>query len=75
MIYCSICYSTNLDGDLICDTCDDIYCEDCSYTYTLHYQFEGCRCYVCADQSRLHNIYKKEIRNNKLKVILNEVDK
>ena len=69
MIYCHICYSTNVDEDFICDTCDQHYCEECSYTFTLHYQHEGPRCYWCADQGRRKPLSKADIRNNKLKMI------
>jgi len=69
MIHCYICYSTNVDEDFICDTCDQYYCEDCSYTFTLHYQHEGPRCFLCADQGRRKPLTKDMIRDNKLKMI------
>jgi hypothetical protein len=71
IVYCYIC-NTETDDELICDTCDRHYCDDCSYCYTLHYQYEGCQCYQCADQSRVKPITKDEIRDNAIKIILNE---
>lgn len=70
-VYCYICSKVTHD-ELICDTCDRHYCEDCSYSYTLHYQYEGCQCYSCADQSRLKPLKKEEVRDNILKIILDE---
>lgn len=68
-IYCHLCYSTNVEEDQICDICGEYYCDDCSYTFSLHYQFQGSRCYLCADQRRLKKLTKVEIRQNKLKLI------
>jgi hypothetical protein len=69
--HCYICYTMNVDTDMICDTCDEIYCDDCSYTFSLHYQHQGSRCYNCADQSRRTSLNKRDITLNKvlLKVI------
>ncbi len=69
MIHCHICYSTAVDEDCVCDTCDEYYCQDCSYTFTLHYQHEGARCHWCADQYRRKTLTKEMIRENKLKLI------
>lgn len=69
--YCHICYSDNTDDDFICDTCNEYYCEDCSYTFSLHYQHEGARCYSCADQRRRKELDKAIIRGNKIKLFLN----
>lgn len=69
--YCWLCYTFPLDPEpeLICDRCDQWYCEECSYTFSLHYQHQGCRCYWCADQSRLNALTKIEKRERKLKLI------
>lgn len=69
MKYCYICYSLSEDY-MICDTCDNNYCDGCSYTYNLFYQHQGARCYICSEQTRLTKINKSQIRNNKLKLIL-----
>lgn len=71
--YCWICYRFPIDINHLCDRCDNYYCEDCSYIFGIHYQHEGNRCYSCADQSRLKELTKEERRNNKLKLILNEI--
>jgi hypothetical protein len=63
--YCYICYR-GTESDFLCDRCDRYYCEQCSYTYTLHYQHQGTRCYSCADQNRLNKLNKIEIRDNKI---------
>lgn len=47
---------------LICDICDEYYCYDCSYTYTIHYQHEGMRCYHCAGQSRRVPLNKRDYK-------------
>ena len=38
---------------------------DCSYSFTIHYQFQGNRCYQCADQSGGASAYmfQKRIQN------------
>jgi len=68
---CHICLSDNIFYDeneaLICDKCDEYYCEDCSYTFSLHFQYEGSMCYQCADQSRRKPLNK---RDSKLDYIL-----
>ena len=69
MIYCYICHDIT-EEDFICDICDNYYCEECSYTYGLYYQFQGSRCYKCADQDRRNKITKNDIRNRKLDKIL-----
>jgi len=58
-------------NELICDRCEEIYCEDCSYTFSLHYQHQGSRCYHCADQSRRTKLDKRDITLNK--VLLKEI--
>jgi hypothetical protein len=68
---CYICYSDNLDDEFICDKCEQHYCEECSYTYSIHYQYEGSLCYWCSDQNRRKKLTKEIIRNNKMKIILN----
>jgi len=71
-LYCYICYSIDeVDEEIICDNCENHYCYDCSYTYSMHYQYEGCLCYWCSDQHRRKKLTKEIIRNNKLKIILN----
>lgn len=66
--YCEICFSLT-EPEWICDTCERYYCEDCSYSFTIHYQFQGGRCYQCADQSRRTPLNNRDIRINQ---ILNE---
>lgn len=70
IIHCHICYSTNVEPEMVCDICDELYCEDCSYTFSLHYQHQGSRCYSCADQGRRKVLTKQMIRENKLKLFL-----
>lgn len=72
IIYCGCCYSMeSIDPETdICDTCEDYYCEECSYTFSIHYQFQGARCYMCADQRRRNPLSKAEKRDNKLKYFL-----
>jgi hypothetical protein len=72
MNHCHICYSSRVDDDFICDVCDNYYCEDCSYTFTLHYQHQGPRCHFCSDQNRLKLLTKEMIRDNKIKLLINE---
>jgi hypothetical protein len=69
--FCHICFTLNIDENFICDICDNYYCEDCSYTFSLHYQFQGSRCYSCADQNRLNPLTKNLIRDNKLLILFN----
>lgn len=71
MIHCYICYQKT-DEDFLCDRCEQYYCEDCSYIFTIHYQHQGSRCYSCADQSRLKPLLESNIRDNKINLILNE---
>ena len=66
--HCHICYTT--DVEFKCDMCDKYYCEECSYTYTIHYQHQGGRCYWCSDQKRKKPLTIASIRENKLKLIL-----
>lgn len=68
--HCYICYSTDVEPEMICDICDEIYCDDCSYTFSLHYQHQGARCHRCADQRRRKTLTKEMIRDNKLKLFL-----
>lgn len=69
MKHCHICYTTE-DELFTCDECDELYCLDCSYIYTIHFQYEGSLCYYCSDQKRLTKLTKSDIRENKLKLIL-----
>ena len=69
--HCHICYSEFVEEEIICDECENHYCDDCSYTYSLQYQYEGSLCYNCSDQSRRKKLTKEIIRNNKMKLILN----
>jgi hypothetical protein len=69
MKHCHICYK--IENDIFtCDKCLELYCEDCSYTYTIHFQYEGCLCHWCSGQKRLKKLKKSDIRENKLKLIL-----
>lgn len=68
-VYCYICAEETEDF-MLCDICENHYCGDCSYIFSLHYQFEGSRCYDCANQRRRKPLDKQKIRENKLKIIL-----
>ena len=68
-LHCYICFKET-DEEFICDKCDNYYCEDCSYTFTIHYQYEGGLCYWCSDQERKTPLIKSEVRERKLKYIL-----
>lgn len=71
MIHCSRCYTMeNIDDENnICDICEEHYCEECSYTFSLHYQHQGSRCYLCADQQRRTKLELTTKRDNKIKLI------
>lgn len=69
--HCHICYTLNVDDEFICDKCENYYCEECSYSYTIHFQYEGGLCYYCSDQKRRKTLSKEDIRNNKLFIIFN----
>jgi hypothetical protein len=53
---CHICLSDDIfiseNEPLICDRCEQYYCYDCSYTYTIHYQYEGLQCYHSSRSSK-----------------------
>lgn len=68
--HCHICYSTDVEPEMVCDICGGIYCEDCSYTFTIHYQHQGARCYWCSDQKRRKSLDLNTIRENKIKIIV-----
>ena len=72
IVHCGCCYTMeNIDTEThICDICGDYYCGDCSYTFSIHYQHYGSRCYMCADQSRRKRLTLSEKRDNKLKYFL-----
>jgi hypothetical protein len=72
--YCEIC-NVITEQDWICDRCESFYCEDCSYSFTIHYQFQGSRCYQCAEQSRRNPLTIPNLRENSIKYILNQVIK
>ncbi len=63
---CYICYSQT-EPEFICDKCEQFYCEDCSYTFTIHYQYEGSQCYWCSDQCRKKPL---NLRNSKIDYII-----
>lgn len=73
MEYCYICFDQT-EEEMVCDTCEEHYCEDCSYIFSLHYQFQGSRCYMCADQSREYPLDKAKIRERKINLMLEEND-
>jgi hypothetical protein len=50
---------------------DNYYCEDCTYIFSPHYQFQGARCYKCADQYRI-SLNKVQVRDNKVRFSLDE---
>lgn len=70
--YCYICYSTQIEPEYVCDRCEKHYCWDCSYTFTIHYQYEGSLCHYCSDQRRRIPLTKDMKRNNKIKLVLSE---
>ena len=70
-MHCYICYSKRLEPEMICDICDEHFCEDCSYSFTIHYQFQGYRCYRCADQYRREPLDKRDFKIN---YILSELE-
>jgi hypothetical protein len=69
MIHCEICYSLDTEDFLICDMCERQYCYDCSYIFTIHYQHQGSRCYICSEQKRRKPLTKEDIRDNKITLI------
>jgi len=68
-LFCHICYTMNIDEKFICDRCKQHYCEECSYTFTYHFQYEGSLCYYCSNQPRRKPLLKDVVRDNKLKLI------
>ena len=69
--YCYECYRLT-DPEFLCDTCDSYYCDECSYQYSPHYQFEGARCYRCANQYPLYRGDSiKDKRDLKIERIIN----
>jgi hypothetical protein len=62
LTYLNMCDDVFYDDNeaLICDICEEYYCYDCSYTFSIHYQHEGMRCYLCADQSRRKILDKRD---------------
>lgn len=68
MNYCYICYGLS-EEDLICEKCDRHYCHDCSYTFTLHYQFQGGQCYKCSEQPRITKLEASYIRENIMNIL------
>lgn len=70
MIHCYICYSRNVEEEFVCDRCGEYYCEECSYTYTPHFQYEGSLCYWCSDQRRRKSLTKDMIRENKINLLI-----
>ena len=69
MKHCHICYSPVVEEDMVCDRCEEIYCHDCSYTFLLHYQYEGSLCFWCSDQDRRKPLTKNDIRENKIRLL------
>ena len=69
--YCYICNDIT-EEYLVCDICEQHYCDDCSYTYSLHYQFQGGRCYECSGQSRVKPLEKNKVRDNTIEIILKD---
>jgi hypothetical protein len=66
--FCYICYSQN---ELFnCDFCCENYCYECSYTFGIHFQYQGSSCYSCCDQQRRNKLRKDEIRDNKINLFL-----
>jgi hypothetical protein len=63
---CYICYSSNIDDHNICDRCDNYYCDDCSYIFTYHHQYEGSECHYCSEQQRKVPGNLKMIRRDNL---------
>jgi len=63
---CHICLSDDIfyeeNEPLICDRCEEYYCYECSYTYSIHYQHEGMRCYQCAYQNRRKPLNKRDFK-------------
>lgn len=68
--YCYICYSLDIDDNFVCDICENYYCEDCSYTFSIHYQYYGSKCYLCSNQGKREKLTKGEKRNKKIKFLL-----
>lgn len=68
--HCHICYTMDVEPEFVCDRCDLHYCDECSYSFNLHYQFEGSRCHLCSDQPRRNRLDKILKRDNKIKLIL-----
>lgn len=69
MKHCHICYSPDVEEDMVCERCEEIYCEECAYTFSLHYQHEGCLCFWCSGQSRIRPLGPNEIRENKIRLL------
>ena len=73
VIFCYICYSTNVEEDHICDSCEEHYCYDCSCTYDIHTQCDNL-CFECADHSRRKYLSKDMLRENKINILLYDSD-
>jgi len=72
--HCNICFGLT-DEDIICNKCDELYCYDCSSTYTIHNQIDYNCCYNCSDQTRRNKLTIEILRDNKLNMILIDKNK
>lgn len=70
MIYCYICYSTNVEEECVCENCEEYYCWDCSCTYNIHTQCDSNLCYQCANHYRRKSLTKDMIRENKINLLI-----
>ena len=76
MDYCYICYTENVDPEWICDICGENYCEDCSYTFSIHFQYQGSRCYLCSNQMRRNPLPPIEVlRERKINLYVGNISK
>ena len=73
MEFCYICFGAT-EEEIVCDTCGNHYCDNCSYSFTLHYQFQGPRCYKCSEQSRITPLKRDEVLENFFYMVENEKD-
>lgn len=70
---CHMCGNLT-DPEYICETCDELVCEDCMVKFTIHNQIDYCLCKCCKDGQE-SSAWLQRYEDDKAQDELNKVKK
>ena len=74
ILHCHLCYTQDVDEEVVCERCEENFCFSCSAQFTLHGRIDYNCCYMCGDTDPCVKKEREEIYDNESKLISDSRD-